>query len=198
MYRVAAIGQYIADHLQPDVKVDKDLITKVNLLHDAGNLTKYDFRPGKLLDIDTADIPYWQQVQKEFVHTYGADEHQATETIAKEMGVSGEALELLHQTGIAKIEYAVNIENWNAKIVRMSDERISPHGVVSIEDRYRDIFARYEGRVHELANKQELLKRKQLVLTLANQIQDKCTIDLQKISNADIELYIERMGEYEI
>jgi 5'-deoxynucleotidase YfbR-like HD superfamily hydrolase len=43
MYRVAAIGQYIADHLRADVKVDKDLITKVNLLHDMGNIVKFDF-----------------------------------------------------------------------------------------------------------------------------------------------------------
>ena len=42
MYRVAALGSLICDRLISQ-KVDNDLILKTLLLHDMGNILKFDF-----------------------------------------------------------------------------------------------------------------------------------------------------------
>ena len=198
MYRVAAIGQYIADHLRADVKVDKDLITKVNLLHDMGNIVKFDFDMYAVMGMSAEDVPYWKNVQTEFIEKYGKDEDIATDAIIEELEVEKKVLNILGQHGLLKVRYALENNDFDLKIIRISDSRISPHGVVTLSHRWSDIRRRYANKNHKLNNIAETNERETIEHEIEKQIQEKCTIDLQKITDADIEPYIETLHDYEI
>lgn len=198
MYQVAALGLWLADHIMSDLHIDRKLITTVNLLHDIGNIIKFDFRPGKLIEIPDTQTTYWKKVQKTFIAKYGNDEHVATERIAKELCVDSNVLFLLHQTGISKIEHAIASADWSVKIIRICDERISPQGVVTVEDRYADLLTRYQGRDHKLADADALLKRKSEVLKLEAQIQAHISRNLQNIKNITIKPYIAKLHEFQM
>ena len=198
MYRVTAIGEYIADHLQADVKVDKDLITKVNLLHDMGNIVKFDFDMYAVMGMSAEDVPYWKNVQTEFIEKYGKDEDIATDAIIEELEVEKKVLNILGQHGLLKVRYALENNDFDLKIIRISDSRISPHGVVTLSHRWSDIRRRYANKNHKLNNIAETNERESIEHEIENQIQKKCTIDVQKITDADIEPYIETLHDYEI
>jgi hypothetical protein len=198
MYRVTAIGLYIADHLQADIKVDKDIITKVNLLHDMGNIVKFDFNLYAVMGMSAVDVPYWTNVQKEYIEKYGRNEDIATDAILQELNVEHEVVRILGQHALEKAKYALENDNWGIKIIRISDSRISPQGVVTLSDRWSDIRRRYTNKDHRLSNPDEVTQREQMEHAIEKQIQSKCTIDLQKISDADIEPYIGRLKEFQI
>lgn len=198
MYQVTAFGLYVAHHLDPEIHVDIHILTKTNLLHDMGNIIKFDFSPHRTVGIPAGEIPYWKEVQSEFVEKYGVDEDVATDAIAAELGVEQDVLDILSQHGIQKAEIALSTNDWNIKIIRLSDERIGPHGVVTLDDRYQDLIKRYENKKHDLSDTGYINKRRELMTRLETQIQEKCSIDLQNITTADIEPYIERLKKYEI
>ncbi|MBP6993868.1 hypothetical protein KBB12_01345 [Candidatus Woesebacteria bacterium] len=182
----------------PDVVFDRKFITTACLFHDIGNIIKFDFRPGKLLEIPEDEASQWLGVQQQFIEKYGSNENDAVNAIVGEVGLERDVQILLRQTGIEKVRYAIQTNDWSVKLTRIGDERISPRGVVSVRERYADILFRYTGRNHHLANKEENTERIELAIKLEAQIQQKCTIDLQKITDANIESYIENLKTYEI
>lgn len=198
LFRVSAFSLYVSDHMQPDIVLDRKFITSACLFHDIGNIIKFDFRPGKLLEIPEAEVPKWLTVQQQFIQKYGNNENEAVSAIVAEVGLDKNVQALLRQTGIEKVRYALQSDDWSIKLARIGDERISPQGVVSVRERYADILSRYAGRNHHLANKEENVERISLALKLEQQIQQKCSIDLQKIHNSDIEPSIENLKEYKI
>ncbi len=198
LYRVTAYALYLADHLVPNIQLNRDFITKSCLFHDIGNIIKFDFRPDRLIEIAAQDEVKWRQIQEEFIMKYGSDENIAVNKIVAEIALDENVQKLLRQTGMEKIRYALATNEWSIKLIRIADEHISPQGVVTMRQRYADVLARYQGRKHHLADKKENEERLALALELEKQIQSKCTVDLQNISNLDIEPYVERLGEYEI
>lgn len=197
MYRVAALGAYLAESLTDPMKVRRDFLITGCLLHDIGNIVKFDM--GHVHDAFIQDhIEYYKQVQKEVFNRYGSDENMATVHIAQEVIKDKELLSLLGMTGLAKIQFAHETDDMTVKLFRYADERISPDGVVTVEERYDDIAKRYAGRDHPLNNAQYLKQRKKLVKEIEEQIQSQCTIDLQKVSDIDIEQYIEMLHDYKI
>lgn len=198
MYQVTAFGLYVGHHLQPDIHVDIAIITKTNLLHDMGNIIKFDFSPHRTVGIPTEEIPYWKEVQSEVIAKYGVDEDVATDAIAAEIGVEQDVLDILSQHGIDKAKNSLEKNDWNIKIIRLSDERIAPSGVVSLDARYQDLLKRYENTKHDLSDSGYINKRRGLMMKLEAQIQERCSIDLQKITNADIEPYIQTLKKYEM
>src|SRR3974390_1594724 len=82
--RVAAVGTLIARHMTEPV--DADGITRVCLIHDMGNLLKFDL--GQTPEwLEPEGAGYWKTRQAEMSARYGHDEHAATKKIARELGV---------------------------------------------------------------------------------------------------------------
>lgn len=195
MYRVAAVGSYICDHWHGEKVLDKDAVVQSLLLHDTGNIIKFDFNLSHLMGTENVDISYWKKVQQDFKAKYQNDEHIATVEIAKEIHLNNRALHLLEQMGSSKLESVLNNTNWNQKIASYSDLRVDPHGVVTVEKRFFDISERYKGRDSDLAISE---KRKLLCLELEKQIQKNLDFDLNSLSDQEIEDRIKPLSEYEI
>lgn len=81
--RVAGVAAYISDHIQ-GVSIDHDDIVTACLLHDMGNILKFDLHRFPAF-LEPKGFVYWQQVQDDYRRMYGNDEHEATVKIVKEV-----------------------------------------------------------------------------------------------------------------
>jgi 5'-deoxynucleotidase YfbR-like HD superfamily hydrolase len=196
MYRVAAVGFIVAELLEKKIELDVDIIVTELLLHDMGNIVKFDFGPHiKFSEEETERL---KKVRAEFIAKYGNEEHIATSKIAEELGVDIRVQELLEDCGSSKLAMAIDSTDWYAKICTYADLRVAPYGVVSVEERFNDVIKRYEGRDHALANREKTEKKKELGLILEQQIQEQSSSPLSLINDAMIAPIVKGFKNYNL
>lgn len=195
---VAAVGAYIADHWDKPNELDRTRIIKGLLLHDTGNIIKFDFsRPDLLGDAERKDLEKWKRIQAEFTQQYG-NEDVATHALARLSGADEKVLEILDAVGSSKLQKALETIDWNKKIACYSDFRIGPFGVLTVNERYDDIVARYRGRGHAMSDVEETERRRQRCLELEKQLQEHVSINLQSLSKAEIKEIADQLSFIEI
>lgn len=134
---VAMVASYLSDHWQGN-SVNKDLLIQSALLHDLGNLVKFQ-RP--FLGNMGERAEYWQKVQDEQRARFGQDAKQATLQMVDELGLGQTVgavlrdMEVLFAGG-----ETVRVE---AQLVECSDLMVTPEGIVGYERRKRDLIDRY-------------------------------------------------------
>jgi hypothetical protein len=142
MLRSAAVASLVCDNLNEPT--DKKQIISACLLHDMGNIIKYDFSlPGSY---GPEGIEYWKTVQGEYIKKYGTDEHKATVQIVRELNLSSEIVDLIDKVDFQKFCVHSGGNNFNIKIICYADSRVDPHGIVSYEERLADVRERYKDR----------------------------------------------------
>ncbi|HEY4522266.1 MAG TPA: HD domain-containing protein [Candidatus Paceibacterota bacterium] len=142
--RVGAVAKHICDSLKKTV--DTRTVVLASLFHDMGNIIKYDFSM-PFLDDDAHGIPHWRAIQKEFIEQYGTDEHSATKSIIKEIGLSDDAMRTIDAFGFSKLEAMRESGRLENKIAEYADLRVAPTGVVSLDTRIEEGRARYLKRM---------------------------------------------------
>lgn len=170
LLRVAAVAELICDHL--NIPVDKRAIMAACLLHDMGNILKFkwDVMPEMF---EPEGVTYWQKVQEEFKEKHGADEHLATQKILEELKVAPKISELINSMGFSKS--CLNLEqDFEQKICSYADQRVAPHGVVSLAERLAEGKIRYADRVK--TPNPETPKWTECIWQLEKQIFEKATI----------------------
>ncbi len=143
--RVAAIVQIILDNLDSSLLIDKDEMIKAALLHDMGNIIKFDLNAFPEF-LQPEGLSYWEKIQNKYFSDYGKDEKQATEMIAKELKVSERVLELINAIGFDNVKKHFEAKKLAEIICEYADCRVAPKGVVSLEERLRDLQDRYKDR----------------------------------------------------
>ena len=142
-YRVAAVGKYICDRYKQ--KINAKLVITTCLLHDMGNILKFDFtRFPEFLEPE--GLEYWQNVKDEFRKKFGEHEHVATKIIATELGMSDEVIAILDNMGSSKSEDTYNNGSIERKICAYADMRVAPFGVDSFQNRMEDLRVRYANK----------------------------------------------------
>jgi hypothetical protein len=142
-FRVAAVSKQICDSFT--IPLNTNGVVNVCLFHDMGNIIKFDLNyfPDFL---QPEGLEYWQKVKDEYVEKYGTDEHEATEKICEEIGLTDAELDYLHAIGFSRIKNVLADSSLEQKICLYSDLRVGPYGILSIEDRLIDGRKRYEYR----------------------------------------------------
>ncbi len=139
-YRVAGVAKLVCDSLSESV--DTDNVIKACLLHDMGNILKFDLSAFPQF-LEPQGLEYWQKVKADFSQKYGNDEHEATFVIAAELGVSERVFELIGAVGFDEIRADFESGDLGKMICEYADCRVAPLGVVSIEERLNDLEQRY-------------------------------------------------------
>src|SRR5690349_15107166 len=101
--RVAAVGEMIAQSFKGSVS--KHDVTTACLLHDMGNIVKFNLKQTQSLfpeDFEGKDISYWEQVKQEFINKYGTGSHNVTMKIVDELGVGPRIKELVGSVGFSQ------------------------------------------------------------------------------------------------
>lgn len=128
---------------QPFSRQDVDDVLTAMLLHDMGNMAKFklEYFPDF---VQPEGLAYWQDVQQKFWSEYGKNAHAATLKILDELAVSERVKELVDAVSFNKAKKNLESTDYAKKLCAYSDMRVGPHGVIPLEERFKDGQQRYE------------------------------------------------------
>ena len=150
MLRVAAVGKIVCDHITSQA-IDPDLIIKTLLLHDMGNIIKFNFNNTSMFSPeDREKIEVYRATQTEFMRKYGSDADKVTLQIIKEISADDRVARLCEASHGERAHMFVDGEFWQEKICYYADMRIGLHGILSVDERFEDLKRRYPHERKEL------------------------------------------------
>ncbi len=147
MLRVAGVAEWIVERLGASHPIwpDRENIVKTCLLHDLGNIAKFDLEYFPEF-LQPEGLAYWQKVKAATVAKYGSNAHQATVKMVGELAVESRIVELIDAVSFDRAQTNYLGTDFAAKICAYADMRVAPEGVTSLEERLADGFKRYEQR----------------------------------------------------
>ena len=143
-YRVAAVAATLFDaHIASGgLLTGRNEIISAGLLHDMGNIAKFNFESPVLPMTDEEKI-YWKEVQISITSRYGVSAHAATLAIIAEIGVSPRIREIIDSISFSTCDEIEKSSDMPIKIMQYADMRVVPAGVVSLDARVEDMYVRY-------------------------------------------------------
>ncbi len=195
MFRVGGVASVICDSIS--VPVDRNSVISVCLLHDMGNIIKFDLDLfPEFLEPEGRD--YWKKVQDEYFEKYGRDEHTATIEIAKEIGANDRILELLNSVGFSNADENFQSEDFNKKIAAYSDMRAEPHGIVSLEDRLDDGHKRFKIHKPGFSDENFFQEMGEYLRKIEKQIFENTSIKPSDITDEKVKNYVESLKDFNL
>ena len=191
MLRVAACCMQILDNWNSNIKVDKESLIRIALLHDMGNMAK----------ISESQIinPKFAKIRKEYIEQYGKDDHKINLIIGKQEGLTDEELAILDKKQLRKNKEIKNSDNYLLKLCAYCDQRVAPNGVESLLGRLEELRERHKnkpnGSMHDPKVAKELI---QYALEIEEQVMSRCTLSKEEINDESIEPYIEKLKGYDL
>ena len=177
MFTVAQVVRTIKDHWKGQI-IDWELIEKAALLHDVGNIVKFSFSEEhkQFLGAEAQRIDYWRSVQKEIIQKYGAEDHQATGAMLREIGIKENILDIVQNKSLPNAIGVAQENDWSAKILLYADMRVMPQGIAPLEERLADIRTRLTKYAQRLDFEDILISirniEKQISYQLETSVQD--------------------------
>lgn len=142
MHTVARVVCSVRDHWVGD-KIDWNFIITAALLHDIGNIVKFNFESHpEFLGAEAVNVEYWKEVQRKIIQKYGSDDHMASGNMLKEIGITGNLLDTIQDKSFSNAVAVSQGDDWYAKILLYADMRVMPHGIVTLEERLSDVRSR--------------------------------------------------------
>ncbi len=167
-------------------------VVRAMLLHDMGNIIKFDLQKFPEF-LQPEGLDYWGRVQREFISKYGPDEHVATLRIAQEIGVSERIIDLISCVGFDKAELNKNTTDTAKKICAYSDQRVGPHGILSLAQRLEEGRKRYADHPKiALSSPEKYTLLSTSLLSIEKQIFSLSSIQPEDISDSQVTSVIEQ------
>lgn len=193
MLRVAGVGRIIAENW--DSSCDTKFITDLCLVHDLGNIVKFDlsekFNQNKFGKID--NIEKWREVQKVYIQKYGENAQAATVNILSEAKLEQFVDPLIKEEELYFAEAKpgeLEQANLASVILMYADCRVTPGGVCSYRERIDDLKERYGGVKSETWY--------QWTYSFENWVQSKLKIDLQSITEESVTPLFDELRNYSL
>ena len=193
-YRVSAVAMQICESL--DIDINKENIISACLLHDMGNIIKFDLNHFPEFN-KPEGIEYWQKVKDEYILKYGKNEHKASMRIAKELNVNADILYLIESVDSSFVEILANSNDLERKICMYSDGRVTPHGIVSIKERSEEAKERYKNHEYTFNEENVLFFNKNLTL-MEKKIFSHSKIKKEDINDESVIPYLEILKNFSI
>lgn len=195
MLIVAAVGKYIIDHWQGPA-IDEQAVITTLLVHDLGNLVKFDLAEGaKVLD-PTLFTDEWRERQEKLRAKYGRNSHQATLLLLKELGIPKKIKQLATKLDASNV-CQIAQDSLEQQICEYADMHVVPSGVTTLEGRLQDLrerYSHYPGWDNEVSFQQNADCAKQIEDTL----QQYTSVDILQIPPEKIEALLVELLEFEI
>jgi hypothetical protein len=192
MFRVAAVASLICDNFEGELN-KKEIITGA-LLHDMGNILKFDL--SKFPEFTKPEgQEYWESVKREHKNKYGENEHIATNKIVEEIKVSETVVEFINSISFLGAPKSAEENNFNHKIMEYADDRVSPGGVVGLDERLMDLRKRYAYKPGKTEHRDAF---EGAMHKIEKQIFAKCKIKPEDINDESVKNIIEELKNFEI
>lgn len=149
MKTVAAIGEYILGSRRADAgSHDSSDVAAALLLHDLGNIVKFDFGNSDLWKgFGSDEIEDWRRMKSMVAEKYGSDnDHELTSMMVSEIGAGARVSFLVSNMIYENIGDVLKSNDLELKVCTYADQRVAPSGVVSVKQRFSDLRLRYAGR----------------------------------------------------
>lgn len=185
-FRVAAVSLTVVNNWAGP-KINCELIKRVCLIHDLGNLIKYDLNGDLNKDMDKE---FWSKIQGGLIDKYGLNEQEATVLMAKEFVADSNVLDTLYLLTSNMADEIAASGNWELKICLYGDVRVGPFGVVSLTERMAEWKERYKNRVGWEKEKKRYNEISQACVNIEDQISQKMKMSINQISNHSISKYL--------
>lgn len=154
MLRVAACCMLILDNWNSEIKVNRESLLRIALLHDMGNMTKISEE-----QIDNQKFAY---IRREYISRYGKDDHKINIIIGKEEGLTKEEIDILDKKQLRRNKEIKDSDNYILKICAYCDQRVAPNGVESLKGRLAELQERHKnkpnGSMHDPKTAKELTR----------------------------------------
>ena len=194
--RVAAVASLICKNLKGESIINQTEILKSCLLHDMGNILKFDLT--FFLDfIQPEGLEYWEQVKKDF-KKYGDNEYFATQNIIKELGQSENVLENSNKTGFSKAKQVLESANLSWMICNYADMRVGPKNILTLKERTEDGRERHERNNSAGKNNRNFVEVVVALEKMEKIIFEKCNILSSDINDISVEKEIESLKGVQI
>ncbi len=191
MLRVCSIIEYLHQHWIGSAVVDWDLAKRTALLHDLGNIVKFDFdKHPELLGKEQRNIEYWRRIQIDIVQKYGADDHEATKKMLIELGVDNESIGIILNKSFGNSVETKSSDNWNLKILYYADLRTLPFGIGSLEDRISDV----KERMPKYTSRPDFEDLVDSCREIENQLQQNIDIPVSEINDNNVAINKDFLG----
>jgi hypothetical protein len=193
MLRAAAVGKIICDHWDGSA-INKEDIIAVLLIHDLGNIVKMDFNDEtglKLIGDEIKRIDYWKKIKQETIKKYGSDDHIVSEIIAEELGINERLRFILKNKVFNNNENTAKSNDWEIKIAAYADQRIGPFGVLSLEERFRDLKQRYYQKENNNVNNPKIDIFIKCAFEIEKQILSNTNLKPEDIDDRSIKKYLD-------
>jgi len=193
-YRVAAVAWQICESL--DLPVDKKSVVTACLLHDMGNIIKFDLHYFPEFN-KPEGAEYWQSIQREYINKYGQDEHHATIEIAEELGFKEGVTSLIDAIDFKYVETSNHLMSLEEKICVYADNRVNPHQIVSLHQRSEEVQTRYVNHPNKIEEESRMIFIKHLEI-FENFIFEHSSITPEMINDESVAGIIEELKNFEI
>ena len=197
--RVTSVARLIIDNLNKDIKIDDEKVITAALLHDMGNIIKFNLHTFPEFN-EPFGLEYWQKIQNEYFEKYGKDEHTATVEIMKELNVRSDIIDMIRVMMFGALCKHSSLDTMlELKIMHYVDMRVGPYGILSYEDRMLDVRKRYANVANDEFTKFLEDERNQLLYCgkeIENQIFANCKIKPEDINDASIAPILEELKGY--
>jgi 5'-deoxynucleotidase YfbR-like HD superfamily hydrolase len=194
MIRVARVANFILDHWKGE-QLDRNKIIKVVLLHDLGNVVKFDLdKYPEFLGNEKPRLEYWKKIQKKTIEKYGPDDHTATSKMLKEIGVNEEIIDTISQKSFGNAIETEKSNNRTLKILVYSDFRAGPFGLMPLKERLKEALPRLE-KYKYLPHLDKLIQSAEAI---EKQIQANLDINVSEITEDRIKTNVEKYLEIEV
>jgi len=192
--RVASVAMEICESL--DIEIDKESVIKACLLHDMGNIIKFNLANSPEWN-KPEGTEYWQTVKDEYISKYGSNEHKASLAIISEIGMTNRVRDLVNCIDASVARKIVEEDDFEKKICAYVDNRVSPHGVVSAEEHSLNAKERYKNHPHAFSEENRISFMKNLDL-IEKQIFSHSNIKPEDINDESIKNYLEKLQDFSI
>ena len=143
MLTVAALVTVIKDNWSGEVKVDWPAVTAAALLHDLGNVVKFDLdKFPQLLGPELPQINYWREKRAELVAKYSADDHATTDAMLAELSISPVIRQIISDKSFGNAIVAAASGSFESKILLYCDLRVLPERIGTLDERIAEIKTR--------------------------------------------------------
>ena len=184
MFRVFGIISVVGKNWTGE-QLDWSLLKKLALLHDLGNIVKFNLKEEEL---------YLKEAQKVMIDKYGADDHEATGKMVKELGFDGEAVDTIQSKSFGNSVAISKSQNYLLKILYYADMRVLPNGVGTLEDRLSDV----RNRMPKYTSRPDFEDLVSASRDVETQIQKSVSVPLSAINNETIAIFISEASNYDV
>lgn len=176
--------------------VDWRIVTSAALLHDLGNIVKFDFdKYPHLLGSEQSHIEYWREVQQSIINKYGSNDHAVTDVMLTELGISEDIRQVISSKSFGSSRQLMNDGTVEAKILLYCDLRVLPSGVGSLSERLNDI----KKRLTKYSERPDFDQLAEACYAIQKEIQRSVSVDLsENINNLTLQVHRKNLLQYEI